>query len=523
MLDPRFALSQQDFIPQTKDRTEDNFQSVCGETFKGTQHGYPFYQEGFVIQECDYAQPITDLITVVLNAVGMSDAKLRKLNIALQGIRNYSNTLPVILASSSNQTVQLAKKFNDIQLIPFGKESVSAGKVWNKVLKIVKTPYTLIARDIIYFNSYARLERQIRVINSIPSIGVAGGAFRNLTGHWKVGCHQSEIKNYFLKYFEGYRYSAHDCMFCDYLEGPFVAKTSILHDIPFSEELPSEIVLDDWFLQLKQADILVLNCPDVMYFTWGVPQSIRSKRETWAVLARQWEINRIYIPPNTLLFYSCKEVGLTCKPFSWAKSYLLPSCCLVQIARAFRAFDTFSKEKFLRYEIEAGSVLGAVKLRSFMPWDLDGDVTFESKDYVTFYKAQNRFRNKGFKLDSFEEPNNKSFGYFLFHTPDIYFEMWGFDKFSTMFLPSELRRNPTKVNVHGVWINAQSNPGLYARNRYGPNYLKHAQSWIHLGMKSSWDQYNSGRWLPCPKRYHHACLDHYSVDGNTDFIQQFLH
>ena len=38
------------------------------------------------------------------------------------------------------------------------------------------------------------------------------------------------------------------------------------------------------------------------------------------------------------------------------------------------------------------------------------------------------------------------------------------------------------------------NPGLYARSRYGPGYLRHAQSWRYEGLGTAYDNYESGSW-----------------------------
>lgn len=53
-------------------------------------------------------------------------------------------------------------------------------------------------------------------------------------------------------------------MFCGYLQGPFVSKTSLLQ---LDESLPDEVVFDDWFSRVVQDGALVMACPDAMYFT----------------------------------------------------------------------------------------------------------------------------------------------------------------------------------------------------------------------------------------------------------------
>ena len=74
--------------------------------------------------------------------------------------------------------------------------------------------------------------------------------------------------------------------------------------------------------------------------------------------------------------------------------------------------------------------------------------------------------------------------------------------------PPELRNlaSFTKANIRGRWINTVASPGWYARGRYGREVLKHSQSWIKLGLKSSWVEYKPGTFKPCNKPKHHSCL-----------------
>ncbi len=55
--------------------------------------------------------------------------------------------------------------------------------------------------------------------------------------------------------------------------------------------------------------------------------------------------------------------------------------------------------------------------------------------------------------------------------------------------------------------------------RYGPGYLRHAQSWRYLELVDSFQDYRSAssRWRLCPDPSDHSCLEHYPVDGNLLF------
>ena len=54
--------------------------------------------------------------------------------------------------------------------------------------------------------------------------------------------------------------------------------------------------------------------------------------------------------------------------------------------------------------------------------------------------------------------------------------------------------HPTRIRVGNIWVRTLVNPGLYARSRYGPGYLRHAQSWRYEGLGTAYDNYDSGSW-----------------------------
>jgi hypothetical protein len=471
-------------------------------------------------------RPISDLVTILVNNIE-SRMFAERLQILLDGIRGYHSFVPVLVADVSLNISYQQKRFSparnhgNIRLISVEPRLLQTpGAIWNLLTEQARTPYVLIARDLSNFNAYSRLERQIYMISASDAIGVAGGAFRNLTGHWKVGCYQTDIRNYFLRISEGYKYSSNGCMFCDHLEGPFVARTSVMKDVKMNQELTEDIIFNDWFLRLKQANILAVNCPDAMYFTQGRGNFNDQPQSSWLKLARLWEVHRIFVPPNAVYLFSCKEVGLSCKTSKRLREHLMPSCCLVQMARAWKTLDEFASRYGIGYELASGSLLGAVKLRTHLPWSADSVVRFDTREYSTFFRKQKVFNNKGLKLKAFN-PEEK--GYFQMWTPEVSLEMRGADVLTNIFLPADVREVPTRVYMLGAWVRGVANPGLYAWNKYGCNYLKHSPVWSSISHNSSSYEWATWSWPPCPNPEHHACLEHYPTDGSIDFVPQMVH
>lgn len=52
--------------------------------------------------------------------------------------------------------------------------------------------------------------------------------------------------------------------------------------------------------------------------------------------------------------------------------------------RILRVFDSFCRENNLRYSLAAGTMLGAVRHKGFIPWDDDVDVVMPVEDYRVF-------------------------------------------------------------------------------------------------------------------------------------------
>ena len=228
---------------------------VCAEEFKGTRAGFQYYATGWAITNCTNVKPISSVISILVNTVAYPNKDENDIAKVLKGITETYPTVQVYLATRSDQVTEAARGYGNTDVVKV--DDTNLGKGWNMLITKVSTPYVLVARDVFHFTWLTQLERQIRVVSQIPNVGVAGGSYRNFTGHWKAGCVQTTMKNYVLEYQEGYYHSRNECMFCDYLQGPFVAKTNLLK---FDESLPNEIIFEDWFLRVVEDGNVMSRC-----------------------------------------------------------------------------------------------------------------------------------------------------------------------------------------------------------------------------------------------------------------------
>ena len=501
--------------------SKDGSVDVCPEGYQGGKSGYPLYaKKGWYITNCTNAKPIRSVISILVNTVAYPKEDENHVENVLKGITETYPTVQVHLATRSTEMKKVAEKYKSIDVVRLDDTKLS--KAWNTLITKTSTPYVLVARDIFHFTWLTQLERQIRVVSRIPNVAVAGGAHRNVSGHWKAGCVQTKLKNYVLEYQEGYYHSKNECMFCDYLQGPFVTKTSLLK---LDENLPDEVVFEDWFLSVVQDGALIMACPDAMYFTRDYHSySKRTDKKVWTPLAKKWELNRVLQPQGVKHSFTCQDIGFTCN----AQSGLLPVCCQELYKEAVSFFQKFADEHNVRFELDSGSVLGGVKFKGLIPWDIDGDFFVLSTDIEIFNKKETieHFRKNGYSLTEYETPmlDGKKYmydGYVKVNFNGFYIEVFGTTAMSnTVYLPTELQKHETftKASIRGNWVDTKYSPGLYARNRYGREILKHSQSWFKVGLPHSFADYETGSFLPCKNPLHHACLSSFPGDGDIPFL-----
>ena len=152
-----------------------------------------------------------------------------------------------------------------------------------------------------------------------------------------------------------------------------------------------------------------------------------------------------------------------------------------------------------------------------LPWELDADIRFLSKNLTALQKLRPKFEAAGFRfIDKSKEEQNRG-GVILTYRNGWKVELYGFPILESVLLAASGQR-PTKVWFAGQWVTAARNPGLFARNRYGPSIYRHSEHWsVKSNVSSSMADYNPGSFTKCPEPGHSACLDQFPADGNFQF------
>ena len=208
---------------------------VCPEKFMGKDSGYgfPFYRTGFEGVNCTDFVPIDKLVTMIVTSP--EELSPEKLHQVFQGIATYYPRVPVIFVSKTNLKLTKLKELgSNLKNVVF--DDLTHGETWSKLLKMVSTPYVLFAPDITYFTDDVNLDRLVRVLSENKDTIIAGGSHKNQRGEWDKGCLQVKFRNWTAYFVDGYYHSFNDCILCDVLPGPFMAKTKGLKELGIDEK-----------------------------------------------------------------------------------------------------------------------------------------------------------------------------------------------------------------------------------------------------------------------------------------------
>jgi len=488
-------------------RTIFQSRNVCPEQFMGFDYGNPFFEQGFKTIECNYSKPINELITIVLVPKILPKSK-EYMNNLLKSIRQYDAKIKICMVlPKTKNSLGIAFSRNYLNLTIIYLQTHSIGRAWNKLIGKVNTKYTLVARDIAWFNTDARLDRLIREIETL-NVTTAGGATRNVAGQWSIGCYQRALRNNTLTYKAGYDVSMNGCMFCDHLDGPFVIRTDDVKQIQFDISLMQHGLFEDLFLRMGKKDHIL--CPDSMFFIQNVPR-INSVNK-WKQFAKTWELKRLILS-GTVLDFPCPS-EYTCR----IGGHLSP-CCQQELSDLVNTSINICNEFNVVCEALAGTLLGAIKFNSILPWEEDADIYFLSSNYSALRSSKTKFQAAGYKfknnnalkpfLESYIRNTTLSqSGHF-----DVFSKHWRLQFIAVPFLPSVTNTfAQTKLRLNGNWIRAPRNPGLVARNTYGKEIYHHALHKLRTHRRDFPEYF-----LPCTNVDLGSCLINYNTDGNIQF------
>ncbi|XP_028414289.1 uncharacterized protein LOC114537445 [Dendronephthya gigantea] len=482
-------------------------QEVCPEKFAGKDLGYgkPYYRLGYARVKCDTFVPINQLVTLLMYVPREHPKPAMSYLSMMTTISNDYPEVPVILATEKELNKETIRKISGLK-IKFKNDVIKGnkGSMWAKLLEQVATPYVLIAPYLTHFDDDIDLYRLLRVLSYRDDISVAGGSYRNLTGHWELGCRQLSFNYWTAKYTAGYHRSFNECVVCDFLPGPFAAKTEWLRSLKFDTSL-SEGVFHDLFWRFKKERNLAVVCADVMFNmdTQLIPN------EALVGLANKHSIKKIITSDGTVKWYGCRRgLNYTNKiGCLWKNGIGVPPCDLWNLGEVVKFIMQACEDEKIGCEYAAGDIVGAVHFGSTHAWSKNAVIYFEKKYFEAFEKIRPKFENAGF---SFQSSKSGTTG-FTISTKNWQVNMYARESLEDSQM-SQQNQLPTKIRIGKDWVTVPRNPGRLARGKFLAQYFSSSE---YLRKKS---YYPPDAPAKCPDPDHSACLDQYPIGGNVQFL-----
>ncbi|XP_033743798.1 uncharacterized protein LOC117329776 [Pecten maximus] len=442
------------------------------------------------IMNCSHAKPLQEIVTVIrLDYGSPTDKEFIK--------DTYGENLPMIVGDYGENV----KEKSNVR-VKHMVSTTTEGDALNTLMKEVKTKYTLVLRNVTELDSNARIERLVREIESL-NVNAVGGAIRNSDNVWSLGCHQRVFRNYTVVYEEGYDESMHDCVFCDHVDGPFLMKTEILKQIKFDNNLTSMGLYEDFFMRLNTEVAL---CPDSL-FDMDFPRRSELTKD-WEKFGRKRNLYKLKFSFGLTIQFGC-NYSYPCKRI---KGFVRSPCCVQELTDLTYGFMDMCEKINGSCQMNAGTVLGAVKMYNVIPWEIDADIHFWCPDFTNLKNAGVKLRSRGIRV-GVEHLGNcapKSIPAQLGATSKHWHvDIWSRDTMESYEVRSK-HRNLTRIPFNGRFVNGMRNPALFARTIY-PDIFMHQQHFREVGL---------GRvktFSKCPKFDSHDCIDNYYEDGNIQF------
>ena len=488
----------------------------------------------------------TEKVTLVLNFA--TEINVNRFDAIINGIgKSRYRNVRVVMAidkknfiSSSNSAGRLSHA-----LIIRVDNTESQAKILIRLLSHVKTEFVVVCRNIVNLNNYISLEKLMHPL--FHNYGeFIGASHRNIFGHWELGCFQTNMLWYRYRLVKGYDFSFKNYVYCDYLGGPFAAKTSLLKQQlqNVSSNLQGDALYLDLMINLKLMNTIIMSCIDCVFNveSFGMQNIVKLN---WQPFAIKYQLNLIIFASNNTVYFSCNEMKAD---RSRSNGRFITYCHHKDMTDGAiftaKVFDKFGIE----YELNGGTVLGSVKLDHTLLWELDHDFKVRVNDFDKLMSLRSVFSAAGYSFSTLEG-NGANCHYSLhcryvhIRTPHFFLEMFGMNLLSSdiygnnldkilqsltgnkiffKIAPTSVRGNRTLSRIANAWIPTMSSPGGYSRGQYGVDILQHVQHWRDLKSTAKnglpiYKPKEPRKWAKCDKPGFHGCAEIFLADGNLQF------
>lgn len=424
------------------------------------------------------------------------------------------------------RTNYLQKLFPDVNIL-FTSRSTSIGSAFNLLFPKVKTKYFYflnIERD--FFENFENnVSRLLRDLQEVPELDFISGAVLN-RDKLEIPCYRLNLCNWTLSQKYEYKRSIDEIMICDNIDSSFLGKTRSIRKIfpekkTIFDERMEALATTDFFLRAKKAGAVCGIRPEVMIKVsrnsrcyQNITQDTRLQQYRKLLpFAHKHKVFRFEDTDSTLDLCGddspilgtdvCDEPTahrIMLNGGHWAKQGTFAYPYIINNLRKclFEVTDLLETKGILFY-VDAGVALGALKMRSILPWDA-GDV-----DIGVYHNNPSKFASI---IESFAQKNNYTFkNLFSKDLIHVFCASGQGDKMGglvSMFVEDKQPWELIKIKTNGRWIPYKQDIFKDMREEYNTRYLQHVM----------YDSNNHEK-IHCTVEGHNACLPDFRKNDGT--------
>lgn len=422
----------------------------------------------------------------------------------------------------------LQKKFPGINIL-FTNETKTIGSTFNLLFPKVKTEYFyfLNVQNEFVENVNNNVCWLLYDLEEVPELDFISGSILN-EDKLEIPCYRLNLCNWTLSQKYEYKRSIDEIMICDNIASSFLGRTRSINKLfpgkePIFDEKMKALATTDFFLRAKKAGAVCGLRPEVMVkvkkdrkCSKNISQKNKlQKYQELLPFAHKHKVFRFKDTESAHTLDLCGEDSpilgkdicneaiahrIMLDGGHWATSgtfaypYIINNLqkCLFEVTDMLNT-------KGIPFYVDAGVALGAVKMRSILPWDA-GDI-----DIGIYYESRNKFASI---VKSFAKKHNYTFRNIYSEDLIHVFCASGLgDKMGglvSMFLVDKEPEKLIKIKTNGRWISYKQNIFSEMRDQYKMNYLQHV-----IYESTSYQK------IHCTVKGHNACLPDFRENDGT--------
>ncbi|XP_028404487.1 uncharacterized protein LOC114527091 [Dendronephthya gigantea] len=422
-----------------------------------------------------------------------------------------------------NKTVENIQRLYPTVQILNNNESI------NSMISRVKTQYFLLVEDGVSLSSGVNesIEMLWNALQQFPEIDFIGGSY--LAGEkLHVACYHYRLCRWMFSESYEYKRSLGNVMICDGTSFSFMGRRESVKKMNgFDSQLPNTLVIKDFFLRAKQnKNAVVGTIANVMFLVDNYSNSYR----LWQSKGKTRELVPFAVKHKIFIFKDSEGTSIDlCSEASplrgkdlcdekkahdimlngghWAyKGVFAYPYILKYLEITMSEVTKFFEEQNVSYIVIGGVSLGAVKMRSILPWEAgDIDVRVYGMSLVQLLKLMEPWAKKNDYLIE----THMSTAVHIYCTPREVGRVSG--GLATIY-PYKHKTSPDyiRIRTNGIWVRYDRHVFKQFLEYYGEDFLQHKV-------------YRRNEIISCKIKEHNACLPNFTslYQGRVGTLSKF--